>query len=84
MAPGNYGSGFLYQVGADPCPAADGPGDYSSTQGIALYAPDEPTGGGVNVLQVLTEGFSTFQSKPQTSWTMGSPIPWQLGDDGWI
>lgn len=83
LAPGNYGSGFLYQVGADPCPTAN-PGDYSSTQGIALYAPDGADDGGVNILQVLAEGFNTFQDKPQTSWTLGSPIPWQLADAGWL
>jgi hypothetical protein len=82
LRPGNYGSGFLYQVGEDPC--AQDVGDYSSTQGIALYTADEPTDGGVNILQVIAEGFNTFQSKPQPSWTLGSPIPSQLGLEAWV
>jgi len=82
MAAGNYGSGFLYQVGPESCPADD-VGDFSSTQGIALYTPDRPDDGGVNVLQVLSQGYDVYQSKPQTSWTFGSPIPWQLDDPAW-
>ncbi len=79
---GNYGSGLLYQVGPPAC--TTDVGDYSSTQGVALYMPDVATGGGVDVLQTISEGFGVFESKPQVSWTFGTAVPSQLGDASWI
>lgn len=73
------GTGFLYQLGQ----CLEDPGDYSSAQGVALWASDTPSYG-VDLIQIYMQGHGGFEYRPQVSYTWGTSLPPHFAQPHWV
>ncbi|MBA3686179.1 MAG: hypothetical protein H0W72_13205 [Planctomycetes bacterium] len=77
---GHQGAGQRWNIGGPP--TNDG-GDYSSTHGQILYAPDAGNDPGVDRVSILEQSHNTFTYEPTPTWWGGSHPEPMLATKSW-